>query len=136
MSRMFAAAFGGFLTLCAPAPVFAGDTDTDACVEAWKADVQRMVNSRCVTCHQNAAPAGNLSLQRGTAPGSLIDQPSDQSELVYVKPGSLEDSYLFRKLEGTHLEAGGSGQRMPLGGSLSESDLAIIETWITGCAGE
>lgn len=105
----------------------------EACVEAWKSDVQQVANSQCVACHQNAAPAGELSLQRGTAPDNLIEMKSGQAEMNYVTRGEPSESYLWRKLQGTHLEAGGSGERMPLGGVLSEADLAVFENWIASC---
>jgi hypothetical protein len=37
-----------------------------------------------------------------------------------------------RKLEGTHIEAGGSGMRMPLeGGPLEPAEIKLIRSWIS-----
>jgi len=103
-----------------------------ACLDAWTADIQPIVN-RCVSCHQNAAPAGGLSLQRGTAPANLIWVTAGQADMPYVTPGDPSQSYLWHKLAGTHVEAGGTGAQMPLGSKLGETELTAIEAWIVAC---
>jgi cytochrome c553 len=103
-----------------------------ACLDAWAKDIQPVVN-RCVSCHQNAAPAGKLSLQKGTAPANLIWVKANQADMPYVTPGDPAQSYLWHKLKGTHKDVGGSGAQMPLGGKLGETELTAIESWITAC---
>ncbi len=50
------------------------------------------------------------------------------------EPGNPEKSYLLHKLRGTHLEAGGKGERMPWGiEPLREDQIALIATWIKDC---
>jgi len=44
-----------------------------------------------------------------------------------VAPGDPANSYVVQKLRGIDLCA---GQQMPLGGSISDADLAILEQWI------
>ena len=106
-----------------------------ACIDAWSANIQSIVNQNCVACHQDAAPGQNLSLQRGTAPGSLLGVKSTEaSELALIEPGDPSRSYLYLKITDAHLEAGGSGARMPLGGELSAENIAAIEAWILDCA--
>lgn len=112
----------------AAGPAFADQ----ACLDAWTKDVQPIAN-RCVSCHQNAAPAGKLSLQKGTAPANLIWVTADEAPLPYVTPGDPSKSYLWHKLKGTQKDVGGSGAQMPLGGKLGEKELAVIEAWITAC---
>ncbi len=51
-----------------------------------------------------------------------------------VEPGDADDSYLMHKLNGTHLDVGGSGSQMPLGSSLGIADIATIRDWINGGA--
>ena len=62
----------------------------------------------------------------------------------YVVPGSPETSYLWRKVEGTHLdpEVGGSGSQMPIGGFEgvfdADEELALrvkLRDWIANGAG-
>jgi hypothetical protein len=104
-----------------------------ACIDAWTTDIQKIAN-RCVGCHQNAAPAGKLSLQKGASPANLIWVKADQADMPYVTPGDPAMSYLWHKLNGTQATVGGSGAQMPLGGKLSAKDLTAIESWITACA--
>lgn len=104
----------------------------EACFDAWTETVQPIVN-RCVGCHQKASPAAKLNLQKGAAPANLVWVKSEQSDLPLVTPGDLSQSYLWHKLQGTHLEVGGSGVRMPLGGRFDEKSMAAVEAWILGC---
>jgi hypothetical protein len=60
--------------------------------------------------------------------------PSEQASLARVQPGSLEESYLWHKLKGTHLDVGGEGEQMPLIGEIDAAELELFETWILGGA--
>jgi len=52
--------------------------------------------------------------------------------MLRIKPDFPEASYLLRKLQGTHLDAGGSGVRMPFGQPpLSDNILNMISQWIS-----
>ncbi len=106
-----------------------------ACIDAWTKDIQPVVNQYCVACHQNASPAGKLTLQKGKPPADLINVKSDESDLPYVTPGDMTKSYLWHKLKGTQATVGGSGAQMPLGGKLPDDKIALIEAWITACTG-
>ena len=106
-----------------------------ACIDAWTANIQPVVNQYCVACHQNAAPAGNLTLQKGKPPADLINVAAGEAPLPYVTPGDMTKSYLWHKLKGTQLTVGGTGAPMPLGGKLPDDKLALIEAWITACTG-
>ncbi len=128
MNRTLIRLLAGAGLAVAAGPAFADQ----ACLDAWTKDVQPIVN-RCVGCHQNAAPAGKLSLQKGAAPANLIWVTAGEAPLPYVTPGEPSKSYLWHKLKGTHKDVGGSGAQMPLGGKLGEKELGIIEAWITGC---
>ena len=55
--------------------------------------------------------------------------------MLLIEPGSPGGSYLWHKINNTHIDQGGSGAGMPMGffggyERLSESDITIIETWI------
>jgi hypothetical protein len=104
-----------------------------ACMAIWNAKLQPIADSYCVACHQTASPAGGLSLQRGAAPASLLGVPSTGAKLARVEPGEPAKSYLFYKIMGTQAHVGGSGDRMPLGGELTEAEIAVFEKWITDC---
>lgn len=98
-------------------------------------DVQMIFDFNCVSCHQQGAANGDLTLEYGLSYADLVGAPAEHGELARVQPGSPEESYLFHKLMGTHLEVGGAGDRMPLGlGGLPERDLNTISAWINECA--
>lgn len=94
-------------------------------------DIAPVFKNNCATCHLTGQEAGNLALHPGAAYASVVNAPSVESKLLRVKPGAPEQSYLMLKLEGKHLDAGGSGQRMPFGlPPLDEATLQRIRDWI------
>lgn len=64
---------------------------------------------------------------------NLVSVPSeDVPTMNRVEPGSPDDSYLWHKLEGTHLDVGGAGSTMPRGlVELKPKQRQKIERWIT-----
>lgn len=106
-------------------------------MEPTFANVQQIFNTAC-SCHlspPNMALNGNLTLADGMAYDALVDVKSPTSTLDLVEPGSPEMSYLYLKVAGGFDTApGGGGMLMPLGGMLSEDQLALIEAWIAAGA--
>jgi hypothetical protein len=126
----------GYAVLAASAaPLHAGvqSSKKTSCLDVWNIKVQPIVDNNCVVCHQTTSRAGGLSLQRGDAPASLLGVPSTEAKLARVEPGDPAKSYLFHKIVGTQEHAGGSGERMPVGGALTDAEISVIETWITAC---
>lgn len=124
----FAAALGAALGLGA-APAFAA-----VCAVSVSADIQPIFNTYCVACHQDAAPGEGLSLQSRTMLGNTVEIASTQvPDMVRIMPGDAEASYLYRKVTGTHIEAGGTGAQMPIGGELDAAALERIRSWIEDC---
>ena len=98
-------------------------------------DVAPLLKERCASCHLSGQEEGNLALHPTAAYASLVNVPSIESDLLRVKPGSPAQSYLLLKLEGKHLDAGGSGARMPFGEPpLDEAMLQRIRLWIANGA--
>jgi hypothetical protein len=96
------------------------------------ADVQPIFNASCVVCHQGSSAPGGMSLESGKAYAALVNVKSSESPLMRVAPNSPDNSYVVRKLEGTHIQAGGSGGKMPLNGSpLPAAQIDIIKRWIS-----
>jgi len=94
-------------------------------------DIQPILNQRCVMCHQEGSALGGLSLEPKDAFRSLVAAPSTEAPLPRVTPGSPDRSYLWHKLRGTHVEAGGNGNRMPLGGTeMPAEELRRLQAWI------
>lgn len=98
---------------------------------SYKADIVPLIKSRCVVCHLPGAAQAALELHPRGGYDSLVGVKSSQSPLLRVAPGKPEDSYLYRKLTGTQLAAGGSGERMPFGEApLSAADIEKVRLWI------
>lgn len=97
---------------------------------SFQNDVMPVLTARCVMCHMDGAEQANLSLFP-EAWSHLVGVPSTQSPLKRVEAGKPEQSYLYRKLMGTHLDAGGSGLRMPLQQDpLEPAFLDLLKQWI------
>ncbi len=111
--------------------------DDDTTTAAGFAEVQASVfDQHCAAsnCHGMAASA-NLDLREGNSYDELVDVAAFQlPSMSRVTAGELLNSYLFHKLEGTQQNAGGTGQQMPIGGSLTAGELGLIEDWITAGA--
>ncbi len=117
----------------------------------------------CSGCHQGAAPPGNLNLQSAQAyaqllgGGGLGQDACERPSMKRVKPLLADQSFLFRKVEGTHTGLGGCnvagcnpfggesgcGQQMPWSppangpassNPLSAAQLNLIKDWINAGA--
>ena len=98
-------------------------------------DIQPVLDVHCVQCHLYESQQGGLMLEQGEAHAELVDAPSTQAPMPRVVPGDPDASYLMHKLRGTHLQAGGSGLRMPFGGeaggsTLGAAQIELIADWI------
>ena len=94
-------------------------------------DIVPILKKKCVMCHLTGQEPGKMKLPPRTAYASLVGMKSLETPLNRVEPGKPDSSYLVRKLEGTHGEVGGSGERMPMSGDpLPPADLATIRRWI------
>jgi hypothetical protein len=81
-------------------------------------------------CHiGEARPGGGLDLSKGKAFAALVGKPSSQVASNLVTPGSLDQSFLYCKVQpncSTRVAA-----RMPKeSAGLSEEDLATLRSWI------
>lgn len=103
------------------------DTGTGPGVVDLCLDVQTVFDATCTSCH-GATPAGSLDLRVAS---SLIGRPAHGAFVPLVDPsGSLSNSYLWRKVQGTHADVGGSGGRMPPVAVLSNSERLAIRDWV------
>lgn len=104
----------------------------DAPPVSYEKDIVPILESNCATCHLTGEEAGGLSLVGDAAIGFLVNKPSEGAPAILrVAPGEPDKSYLVMKLEGTHIDNGGQGARMPFGGfPLDDADMAKIRAWI------
>lgn len=94
-------------------------------------DIVPVLKTRCVMCHLTGQEPGNMKLAPKAAYATLVGVKATETALNRVEPGKPDDSYLVRKLEGTHVAAGGTGERMPTGGApLPPEQMAAIRAWI------
>jgi hypothetical protein len=105
-----------------------GSTPGDS---GFESTVQPFINKAC-NCHQSTpvlmAP---FSLKAGEAFANLVNKPAMQlPSMMLVKPGSLDESYLWHKINGTQLEVGGTGMIMPYTFPLTADEKKIFERWI------
>ncbi len=105
------------------------EEDEDVGTELYdSSDIQAIVDKECGSCHVDATNGG---LNMTTVHSAVVDVASgDVPSMDRVEPGDLRNSYLWHKLEGTHLDVGGAGDPMPQGGTLKDTDLDTFETWI------
>lgn len=93
-------------------------------------DISSLIDSECEGCHKGISPAGGLNLTGSVWYDAIVGMPADQAAMDLVTPGDLAESYLYHKVVGTHVGAGGSGNQMPSNGDLSSANLEIVATWI------
>jgi mono/diheme cytochrome c family protein len=116
--------FAMLCSACVAGTAKAGEVD-------FKRDIVPIFKTSCVMCHLPGAEPGGLALHPKGGYANLVGVKSTQSPLLRVTPGSPEDSYLYRKLVGTQVAAGGTGERMPFGESqLSNEQIDTIRRWI------
>ncbi len=115
-------------------------TDTDGTTgllgPSWAVDVYPVLNPP-VNCDCHTPGSGGLMMgDPATAYMNLVGVASTQSPLNRIEPGDTDASYLWHKINGTQMDVGGSGSKMPLGGLpvLPQETFDIIDAWIAGGA--
>ena len=99
---------------------------------SFSRDLVPVLKTRCAACHLTGTEAGNMALHPRAAYTSLVGVPSvEVPGMSRVEPGSPAESYLVHKLEGSHLDAGGNGVRMPLNEPPLDADtLSRFRRWV------
>jgi hypothetical protein len=102
-------------------------------------DIQPVWTASCATagCHTGATPSANLHLGPGNSAAQTIDVPAGGavSYMDRLEPLDPLNSYLWHKIENTHLSVGGGGLSMPRNRPLlPQGTRDMIRTWIEeGC---
>ena len=122
---------GDTVPTAAGAPATSSTSTTPTTPPTHDVDIQPIWEKSCgATCHINDDDGG---LQLGNdAYDQIVGVASDDVPTMnLIEPGSLDDSYLWRKLDGTHIAVGGEGFTMPRGSfTLKKRDKNRIEAWI------
>ena len=85
-------------------------------------DIAPVLTSRCTSCHANAPVMAELDLR--TRESALKGGQHGPA----IVPGDAATSHLYRRLTGQEQP------QMPLGGRLSDSEIALVKKWIDGGA--
>ncbi len=101
-------------------------------------DVQPIFSGVCAVpgCHAGTTPQQALNLSDGLAHSNIVNVPANQLVgMMRVRPGQPDQSYLVHKIQGTQASVGGTGNRMPLGGTpLTQAQIDTIRDWIAAGA--
>src|SRR5580704_12364298 len=97
---------------------FAQTPATAAKKISFSSDVAPILSAKCVQCHGQVSLMSNLDLRAREAA-----MKGGQHGPVIV-PGDAESSHLYRHLTGRELP------QMPLGGHLTDPEIATIKSWI------
>jgi hypothetical protein len=102
----------------------------------WSGDVQPLLSASCSGCHGGSSTpqyAGFKNIQDpALGYANIVNQPSvELPTMDRIEPGNHLQSYLWRKIDGSHLAAGGSGVRMPqFGPYFNQAQLDGVASWI------
>ncbi|WAS89901.1 hypothetical protein [Nannocystis punicea] len=120
-----------------PMTVPATATGTTGAGLSHAVDIQPIWDANCVTsCHTPGGTSAAWFVISEDALGALVDQPAlELPSMMLVAPGDPEGSYLWHKINNSHIDVGGNGTAMPPPpGSLSVGDIDTIGQWIlAGC---
>jgi hypothetical protein len=115
----------------------AGNRDTNVVEKftttlvSFALNIQTIFNANCAVtgCHIGTAPAGTMNLT-DPAYSKIVNVPSsERPALMRIKPSDSANSWMYRKITGTH----DFGEVMPppiSGGSLTAAEKDTLKTWI------
>jgi hypothetical protein len=99
----------------------------------FTADVWPIIENRCAECHDSISNPPRMASDADV--DQIVNAPASILEKVYVIPGDAGNSYLYQKITGQHLIAGGDGAPMPNDGTeLSHVEVQFFADWIDGGA--
>jgi len=124
----------GWAILLTGALIACGESGVEPGEVSFSQQVQPILTDRCAFsgCHASTSPAAEQSLAEGLAYVNVYNVPSQElPSMDRVEPGDPDQSYLVHKIQGTHLDVGGTGLRMPRGQEpLSQDQINLIRAWI------
>ena len=110
------------------------DGDNGGTEVSFAEDVQPIFTNSCAisNCHAGGSPSIGMNLSAGQAYQNIVNVPAvELAGMDRITPGEPDSSYLVHKIQGTQLDVGGTGQRMPLiGCCLSQTQIETILAWV------
>jgi hypothetical protein len=111
---------------------------------SYATTVAPLVEMKCLAgCHEPNGVLGGpggfdplvmMDLKGAAGYETLTNQMSLQVPTMWLVGETLEDSYLWHKLNDTQETVGGMGAKMPVTGEWTEEDMAVVQAWIEGGA--
>lgn len=99
---------------------------------SFEAEIMPILKRRCAACHITGEEPGKMALVPGKAYAALVEVDALDAAMKRVARGDPDASYVIHKIDGSHLEVGGSGVRMPMHqGPLPDAQIALIRRWIS-----
>src|SRR5262245_5133150 len=94
------------------------------------AEIQTLFDNRCQGCHTTNSSAG-LNVQPDFTVNTVGVNSTQVPAMQRIMKGSHTQSYLWHKLNGDQANVGGTGNRMPNGGTaFTAAELAKLAAWI------
>ena len=116
----------GLLMACDDHKFSGGHGNSEPVTGSGYEAVQDIFANSCTGCH--AANSTPPALD-GDLCNDIVGVASSIG-MSQVEAGDADNSYLLHKINDTHLDVGGNGGSMPIGGSLSADEIAILTDWI------
>lgn len=117
-------------------PVDGVDNDCDGLLDegytfSFAADIQPIIDDNCIVCHAPPLVPAYMDLTVDAYAEIVGVASAELPAMNRIEPADPSQSYLWHKVEGTHLDVGGLGERMPqYGPYLSQPVRDVIEGWI------
>ena len=111
-----------------------GTTDPPPEDVSFSQDIQPIFTANCALsgCHSGTNPQQGMNLSSGQAYANIVNVASlELPSMDRIEPSDPDNSYLVNKIQGTHVDVGGSGSRMPLGRApLTQATIDQIREWV------
>ncbi len=103
---------------------------------SYATDIKPIFDNYCMAlCHESGGSGASTLLMDGDDYDVLVGVASvELPSMMVVEAGDTSKSYLWHKLDGTFMQVGGSGSKMPLGKMMTAAELSTVEAWISGGA--
>ena len=116
----------GLFIACDDHEFTGGHENTEPVSGSGYSAVQDIFANSCTGCHaENSTPPvldGDLCTDIVGVDSSI--------DMAQIEVGDADNSYLLHKINNTHLDVGGGGGQMPIGGALSPDEVTILTDWI------
>lgn len=98
---------------------------------SYATHVRPLFEKECGDCHGPKRPKKGLDLLGPGAVAAMVDRPSqNEPQVMLVKAGDAQASYLWRKLAHTHSEGKGMPRGLFTATRLPQEQIDLVARWI------